>query len=278
MPRRYYLFPSLFLLIPLLACGPLSILKPTDTPVPPSPTPTNTPTPTLTPTPLPTDTPIPTPTFTPLARPTDTPVTSTVEPPTPDPEVPVGWSEYRYAEDGFVIRLPEDWLVITLGEEGSQQILEGVARVNPELAEFLSAQDIEALANLFALYALKMDPASLQDNPFGTSLNIVKSPLNEGMTMEYLLALAELQLQAVYKEAEILFSEVNELNGQEAGKLVIKTEMTNALGIEGTAELMQVYVSAGDDLFVITFGTGENAYAAAEDEFLDILETFRILE
>jgi hypothetical protein len=253
MSRRHLPFLCLLFVIPLLACGPQSLLKPTATPIPPTATPTDksTPTPTLTPTstptststPLPTDTPTPTPTFTPAATSTPTP-TPTPAPPTPNPDVPAGWKEYLQVEDGFSIWLPEDWLVL----------------------------------QMFALFALNMDPSSLQDNPMGASLNIAKSQSVEGISMEYFLALAQVQLQSLYPDSEILSSEVTELDGREAGRLVLKAEMTTPLGIKVVAVLMQHYIPVAGDMFVVTVGTAEHLYADAEAEFLEIMETFKILE
>jgi hypothetical protein len=287
MSRRHLPFLCLLFVIPLLACGPQSLLKPTATPIPPTATPTDksTPTPTLTPTstptststPLPTDTPTPTPTFTPAATSTPTP-TPTPAPPTPNPDVPAGWKEYLQVEDGFSIWLPEDWLVLPLGDEGAQEILETMARANPQFADFLNAQNVEAMSQMFALFALNMDPSSLQDNPMGASLNIAKSQSVEGISMEYFLALAQVQLQSLYPDSEILSSEVTELDGREAGRLVLKAEMTTPLGIKVVAVLMQHYIPVAGDMFVVTVGTAEHLYADAEAEFLEIMETFKILE
>ena len=41
---------------------------------------------------------------------------------------------------------------------------------------------------------------------------------------------------------------------------------------------MMVFVPVGNDVFQIVMGTGEHLYAATEDEFLEIINTFRVLE
>ncbi len=118
-PRTRQLLAVLLGLLSLGACWPLA--DPTATPVPPTPTATQTPRPTLTPTPTATVT--PTPTSTPTPTPTATPTS------TPEPTLPPG------SDDSALLLLSADALLADGEHDGALHLYQVVRAAYPDTIE-----------------------------------------------------------------------------------------------------------------------------------------------
>lgn len=245
----------------------------------PQPAPTPTLVPTLAPTSVPTATPTPEPTATPTPTPAPTATAKAATIPEGDSthseELGDGWTLYTNAIEGYSLELPETWLVIDMTTENMETVLEQFDE-DTELGQLiqlaLSTQQMD-----MSFYGIDTDPASFEDSPSGTSVNIIRQDMMAGIAPALMVGLIEGQMSGV-EGFTVLDSSVVEIGDLSAARLDTQMSMTDPLGREIELQMIQIFAPTNEKAYMITVGTGATRFADYEETFDRIINSFKLIE
>lgn len=205
--------------------------------------------PTSTSTPLPTDTPAPTPTEIP---PTSTP-TKIVYPETgsalrEDVDGSIMYLDYT---GGYLIKIPDNWLAIRIGEQEYIMAWSLLEASPPEIQR--SLQSMQSLdPNKFRLFILDTQ-AGHYDDGFVTNINFVLSPESDS-SLEEIFAQSVLALPLSIPDLVIISSEVAETSlGEPVGIIISEWDSKTAAGDPIRLYQKQALFQVNNQSLVITF-------------------------
>lgn len=205
--------------------------------------------PTSTSTPLPTDTPAPTPTEIP---PTSTP-TKIVYPETgsalrEDVDGSIMYLDYT---GGYLIKIPDNWLAIRIGEQEYIMAWSLLEASPPEIQR--SLQSMQSLdPNKFRLFILDTQ-AGHYDDGFVTNINFVLSPESDS-SLEEIFAQSVLALPLSIPDLVIISSEVAETSlGEPVGIIISEWDAQSAVGDPLRLYQKQALFMVKNQSLVITF-------------------------
>lgn len=205
--------------------------------------------PTSTSTPLPTDTPAPTPTEIP---PTSTP-TKIVYPETgsalrEDVDGSIMYLDYT---GGYLIKIPDNWLAIRIGEQEYIMAWSLLEASPPEIQR--SLQSMQSLdPNKFRLFILDTQ-AGHYDDGFVTNINFVLSPESDS-SLEEIFAQSVLALPLSIPDLVIISSEVAETSlGEPVGIIISEWDSKTAAGDPIRLYQKQALFQVNNQSLVIAF-------------------------
>ena len=228
------------LLLSSLACeagGPLAAIFATDTP-----------TPTITPSP----TPSPTPTSTPTITPSPTPMPTGVNFEKQADESAV-FTDY---DNKFQVTLPKGWIVIPITADDLSEMIDKVAKTNPELSNAVKAlQNLDS--DVIRMVALNEDSKYIQ-NGFATNLTVTafEDQVMSAMPLAFVTAMLEGGLED--NGATVLTSGANITESEEGVEIgIIETEQSIVTVSGSTATVYSKYLvfQANGKLIMIQLAT-----------------------
>lgn len=177
--------------------------------------------------------------------------------------------------EGYSIELPETWLVLDMTTENMETVLEQFDE-DTELEQLiqlaLSTQQMD-----MSFYGIDTDPASFEDSPSGTSVNIIRQDMMAGVDPTLLVGLLEGQMSGV-EGFTVLDSSVVEIGDLSAARLDTQMSMTDPLGREIELQMIQVFAPTDKTAYVLTVGTGATHFADYEETFNRIINSFKLAE
>jgi hypothetical protein len=246
---------------------------PTHTPIPtdtPAPTdtaePTNTPEPTVTTPPELTDTPEPTPTDEP-------PISSGAFDET---ELENGWIKYTLPEEQVAVAFPPEWTALKLSPEFLEETLAAVGENNEGTLSALSSEAVQSMASAgIKLMALDTDPDVItRATPTTANLLVIELPIE--LPFDSWVELNLVQLEALANEGT-LESEIIEINGQEAARMIYTSDLITALGEADTVQIEQYLFKQEDMTYILTLAAQAEIADQYTELFPEIANTFEFL-
>jgi hypothetical protein len=128
-----------------------------------------------------------------------------------------------------------------------------------------------------SFYGIDTDPASFEDSPSGTSINIIRQDMMAGVDPTLLVGLLEGQMSGV-EGFTIIDSSVIEVGDLSAARLDTQMSMADPLGQEIELQMIQVFAPTNETAYVLTVGTGATHFADYEETFDRIISSFKLAE
>jgi hypothetical protein len=216
---------------------------------------------TLVPTPIP-----PTATFTlePTTEPTITP--EPTESSQSSLDLPPGWIEHT--SDAFSIGLPEDWEVVDIDQEGMDAMMDLIAGFDSSWAETIESTYGSGSVSPPVFFAMDTKMVGLGY----PNVNINKETLPMQLPLSSLCP----ELELIYDQMGLDIIEGDctlTINGLDAAKY--KIEMT--IGTIKTQQYQYLYMN-GKDFWSINFTVDESGWSEYEPLFVDVANTFTIID
>ena len=254
-------------LLPPLAAAPTPTTAPTLAPATMAPLPTATPRPTsMPPTVAPPTVALPTVVLPTVAPPTAAP--PTVAPAIPAPDVPPPGQVLHTTEE-FALALPARWKAVELDEGSFDYFLDSLAEENPELAGWAEgALDVETLAAMYQFYAMDSELAGRGY----ASANVLSQALplpfgSEALCVSLPDAYAEMGLELVDATCGL------EINGLDVARFTVRMPAATA----NTLQYQYAYLQERT-MWMLTLAVVEDAWPDYEATFVEIAESFRLLD
>lgn len=229
---------------------------------------TPTPTETATATTMPTQTasPIPRPTITPTASAGPGPATRTLADSS---------TELTDPEPGYSLVLPPGWIVLILGAEATQSILDAAGEVNPELAwmfEGFGADIAQGMRFMAVDPNAGTDTASYPPTISLVTLDNLRIPL------ALLLETTAQSLETLIPGADVLSQEiVPDLNGQPAARIEMLLDVTTLDRAQVTARTTLIMLVSGRRLLELTLQSEQSRYPVYEPVFEQVIQSLTLL-
>ncbi len=215
--------------------------------------------------PEPTPTAVPSPTATPDPSPSAGPAASPGATPTSDGGVIGSTGTVSVPDVGLTITLPDGWQAVPLTADGLAAILD-ILPPGSQVAEILGQQGGSLALAGVRLWALDVAAAQRGD-PFAANLNVIAQPAPEGLTVELLGSLAELQLQGLDGTSDVGVEPID-LPAGPAVRATYRLQQTLADGTTADVVGRQYYLVGGEQLLILTC-SGATADATALEATFD---------
>jgi hypothetical protein len=197
---------------------------------------------------------------------------------TPEPEPDAAWTEHRAGD--VVIRLPDHWQVEEQGSGRAGASLSAFEQDNPELAGFLgrrgSPMEVVLSARDLSRRERETSPSSVAGE-FVDNLNI-RHTASDGLSGAELPEIAA-TIAAQYRQLDFDVTEI--ATGIEAGdlpaaRIVYDFSMTGQDGAIRALTGLQLLVAAPDDLWILTYTTTGERFAALRPVLEESARSFEV--
>jgi hypothetical protein len=215
-----------------------------------------------------TDTPTPTNTFTPSPTMTPSPTSTSTLTPSPSPTPAPTGSKTEEQADGstlftdydnqYQLMLPEGWIILPLSSQDMAEILQSVAKENPELQNVAdSFKNLDP--NVIRVMAFNKDP---KYNTKGFTTNMVVTAIDNkvlsSMPMDFVTGALE---ESIKQQGGELMSADNTIitnaNGVEMGSFEFKQTTPTAAGTKVTVLIKAIAFRAAGKLIMVQVATPE---------------------